>query len=106
MDNNKTITYSAPVYTADEILLGHAMRLYHQTNPHNINPDLQLYATYLQVVNEALGDTFFIPTHFVATAAPARVTLAITMKQVQQATFSRKPTFIAMGHGAKEALAG
>jgi hypothetical protein len=99
-----TITHLSPVYTADDTLLGQAICLYHQPDEEEINPALKLYATYLQVASIALGESFFIPTDFVTTATPAPVKLSLTMKQIQHETFSRRPTFIALGHGLHEVL--
>jgi hypothetical protein len=92
------------VYTADDTLLGQAICLYHQPDPEEINPALKLYATYLQVASIALGDSFFIPTDFVTTAAPAQVQLDLTMREIQHETLSRRPGFIASGHGRHEVL--
>lgn len=102
--NNPTITHLSPVYTADGALLGQAICLYRQPDTAQINPALKLYATYLQVANTALGESFFIPTDFVETAVPTRVSLSLTMKQIEHETFSRRPMFVAMGHTAREAL--
>lgn len=91
------------VYTADDVELGVAVALFHRTK--DINPDLKLYATYLEVSNHHLGDVFFIPTNFINTAANGTVKLTIPMKTVQHETMTRKPDFIAFGHAQKETLA-
>ena len=102
--NTPTITHLSLVYTADDALLGQAICLYRQPDTAQINPDLKLYATYLQVANTALGDSFFIPTDFVVKAESSLVQLSLTMKEIEHETFSRRPMFVAMGHTAREAL--
>lgn len=97
-----TINHLDNVYTADDVELGVAVALFHRTK--DVNPDLKLYATYLEVSNHDLGDAFFIPTDFISTAENGTVKLSISMKKIQHETMTRKPDFIAFGQAQKEKL--
>ncbi len=55
------------VWTADAKKLGLAQQLFHRQD--EVNPDLQLYASYLEVENFEYGEVFYVPTDFVADRA-------------------------------------
>ena len=91
------------IWTRDGYLLGEAYNLCHRTQ--DIDPVLQLYATYLYVVSFDIGDDYYVPLDFIAGREPdGRVTLAVTMKQVQNRTWTRIPDFVARGQARHEAL--
>ena len=93
------------VWTTDDYRLGLA-RCLHYRAPHEVNPDEQLYAVYLEVVNYEMGDAYYIPTDFLISPEPDtnRVTLNASMKDVMQRTWSREPDFVAMRLGRSERL--
>ncbi|MEW5985555.1 MAG: hypothetical protein AB1791_02880, partial [Chloroflexota bacterium] len=77
------------VWTADQKKLGVAHHLHHALG--EVNPDLKLYASYLEVESFELGDDYFIPTDFIAGRDPAggRVNLDATLKKVLEETWVR-----------------
>ena len=85
----------AEVWTADDVLIGEAMRLHHR--PHDVNPELKLYACYLECRSIEMGGSVYIPTDFVADYDPAaqKVILSVTIRTVQRETWERAPNFIA-----------
>lgn len=93
------------VWTADNQKLGLAHNLYHRQE--NINPELQLYASYLAVKDYDLGLNFFIPTDFIQDRdmESGKTILSTTKKQVMKRTWFRMPDFIAQGKAQKESLA-
>lgn len=99
-----SINHLDPVFTADDTELGVAVALFHRLNEAEINPQLKLYASYLEVSNENLGDVFYIPTEFIDHTEGNQVRLSIPMKTVQHETMTRKPDFIAFGKAQKEML--
>jgi hypothetical protein len=92
------------VWTADEQKLGMAQALFHRTG--DVDPQLQLYATYLEVSDFDYGETFFVPTDFIAErgAEAKRITVNKTRNQAMQLTWYRMPDFVAHGQYRKEAL--
>ena len=91
------------IWTRDGYLLGEAHHLCHRTQ--DIDPVLLLYPTYLYVVSFDIGDDYYVPLDFVAGRDPdGRVTLAVTMKQIQDRTWTRTPDFVARGQARHEAL--
>lgn len=94
----------AKVKTADNVAIGRAQKLFHRLE--NIDPELQYYATYLEVKDYGFGATYYIPTDFVSDADPEGdlVTLDATFREVQNRTWFRKPTFVARGQARAEAL--
>ena len=99
-----SIKRRAEVWTADEQKLGLAQYLYHRTE--DINPALQLYASYLEVEDFAYGATFYVPTDFLAEdeTAPGRLVLSKTRAEAMQRTWFRMPEFVVRGQSRKEAL--
>lgn len=92
------------VWTADSQKLGVAHHLYH--NLGEVNPDLQLYASYLEVESFDFGDDYYLPTDFITGRDPAtgRVHLDVTLKQVMEATWFRRPDCIVRGQARQEEL--
>ena len=92
------------VWTADEQKLGLAHHLYHRTD--EVNPELEYYASYLEVESFEIGEIYYITTDFVAGRDPdlRRVTLAVDLKTVLKRTWARMPDFIAHNNAEKEAL--
>ena len=93
------------VWTTDEYKLG-AARTLHYRPPDEVNPDEQLYAIYLEVVNYELGDDYYVPTDFMHPRQPDgnRVLLTVSMNEVMQRTWSREPDFVAGERGRKVRL--
>ena len=92
------------VYTADDQFLGKALSIYHRLE--DIDPDLKLYASYLDVSNLAVGSSFYVPVLFVADyddAAP-RINLSVSLSKVLDETWDREPSFIAGNQGTEEKL--
>ena len=83
------------VWTADEKKLGLAQQLFHRQD--EVNPDLQLYASYLEVENFEYGEGFYIPTDFITGRDPelGRLLLSVTIDQVMNHTWFRMPDFVA-----------
>ena len=82
------------VWTADEKKLGLAQKMFHRQN--EVNPDLQLYATYLEVDNFEYGEGFYIPTDFITGRDPVtgHLLLTVTTNQVMNHTWFRMPDFV------------
>jgi hypothetical protein len=92
------------VWTADNIRLGVAHQLVHRTG--DINPQLQLYATYLRVKNFELGQGYYVPTDFIAGRDPAtgQIRLTLPFKTVTARTWTRMPQFVLSGLARMEEL--
>ncbi len=88
----------ATVVTKDEDDVGLAMRL-HLRPSDDVNPDLKLYASYLEIQTIELGGTAFIPMEYVSMVDPIeqRVMLDATLATVKDQVWNRKPDFIARG---------
>lgn len=93
------------VVTSDDFLLGVALRIHHRLE--EIDPDLKLYAAYLQVSSRDLGTHFYIPTEFIKEYDPAggKLILSVALEIVEDEIWSREPTFIAGELGEIEELA-
>lgn len=93
------------VETIDGRYLGTAFSLHHRQD--NINPKLELYATYLKTWNEQMGDWFFLPTDFIQSVdlETRLVTLSVDFATVQKETWSRLPDFIARSQDLEVELA-
>jgi hypothetical protein len=83
------------VWTVDQNKLGLAQRLFHRQD--EVNPDLQLFASYLEVENFEYGEGFYIPTDFISGHDPesGHLFLTVTRDQVMNRTWFRMPNFIA-----------
>lgn len=101
MLREKDLRRGAEVVTSDGQLVGKALSLHHR--PDEIDPDLKLYATFLETANPMLGLNFFVPVDFIAGYDPEaqRVSLTVDMSAVMNETWDREPAFIA-GHLATE----
>lgn len=93
------------VYTSDGFKLGVA-RAFHYRPPQEVNPEEQLYAVYLEVVNYELGDALYLPTDFLEPrdGANHRVNLRFPLKVTMQRTWSRAPDFVAKRLGREVRL--
>lgn len=100
----KKLRKYANVYTADGQHIGLALRIRHRTE--DINPDLKLYAAYLELTSIELGTKTFIPTDFIADYDPGsnRVLLTVPLKTVEDETWNREPQFVAARQGRVEEL--
>lgn len=94
------------IWTSDGYRLGVARDLHYRPEE-EVNPEEQLYAAYLEIVNYELGDDFYVPTDFLAERDEenGRVLLDVKMKDVQQRTWSRAPEFVAQKLGRSVHLA-
>lgn len=92
------------VWTADGKKLGLAQQLFHRLD--EINPDLQLYASYLEVENYDYGEVFYIPTDFIdeSPGESNRLTLTLTRDKILQRTWFRMPNFVASNQARRELL--
>jgi hypothetical protein len=93
------------VWTSDGVKLGVA-RAVHYRPPQDVNPEEQLYAAYLEVVNYELGDDLFIPTDFLEPRDDDanRIYVKFPMKTVMQRTWWRAPEFVAKKLGREVRL--
>jgi hypothetical protein len=93
------------VWTSDDIRLGLAHRFFHRTR--DVNPELQLYGSYLQVKNFDLGDDYYVPTDYMAGRDPAsgRIRLSVPFRTAMAQTWTRLPQFVLMGLARREELA-
>lgn len=85
------------VETSDGFNLGRALRIHLRRD--DINPDLKLYAAYLQVNSPILGSHYFIPTDFIKEYKPeeGKLILSVPEKDVEEEMWNRDPSFI-VGH--------
>ena len=92
------------VWTVDEQKLGMALQLFHRTG--EINPALQLYASYLEVEDFDYGETFYVPTDFIAErqVETGRILLSKKRDEAMKLTWFRMPDFVAQGRSRKETL--
>ncbi|MDT8307721.1 MAG: hypothetical protein RRC07_17435 [Anaerolineae bacterium] len=93
------------VYTKDDHHLGVAQRLYHRT--HDVRPGWKHYAAYMLVQSFAQGNSFYVPTDFVAGRDPqtGHIVLTVTAKDVETRTWARLPDFVLHGEASSEELA-
>lgn len=91
------------VWTSDGDRLGTVRRLHHRQE--EINPELELYATYLHVVSFDLGDDFYVPTDYIdGRDKNGRILLTESMQKIQDRTWTRLPDFVAQGKDKEEEL--
>ena len=95
MLRERELKKGADVMTADEVFLGKALRIYHR--PDDIDPDLKLYAAYLETANLNMGSHIYVPVDFIVDYDPqnALVTLSVTKSAAMNETWDREPSFIA-----------
>lgn len=93
------------VWSSDGFKLGVA-RAIHYRPPKEVNPEEQLYATYLEVVSYELGDDLFVPAEFLGEreASNSRLTLKVPLKVVMHRTWWRAPEFVAKALGREVPL--
>ncbi len=96
MLREKELKKGAQVMTADAQLLGKSLALHHRP-AEETNPDLKLYASYLEVPNLLVGSHFFVPVEFISGYDPLAlvVNLSVPMSAVMNETWDREPSFIA-----------
>lgn len=94
------------VYTADGEMLGRVLKIHHRLQ--DIDPELKLYASYLDVSNLAVGSSLYVPVDFVSGFDPATETinLSVPMSAVVGETWDREPSFIAGQKDRIEPLPG
>lgn len=92
------------VWTSDDKMLGLAQQMFHRID--EVNPDLRLYASYLEVENFDYGEVFYVPTDFIEEREleSGRTLLSVTHSQVMNNTWFRMPDFVAHGQDRKETL--
>ncbi len=100
-----TIQEGDRVLSADGYDLGVARSL-HYRPAEEVNPQEQLYAVYLQVMNFEMGDEFYIPVDFLEPRGEEQevVRLSVPVRFVQRRAWSRAPEFVAMQLGTTERL--
>jgi len=98
------ITNLERVYTQDGQHLGEAHRLHHRT--HDVNPNLEQYDTYLQVISFTDGESYYIPTDFIAgyVEGTKDILLSVSMAELMNHTWFRIPIFVALGDEQMERL--
>jgi hypothetical protein len=92
-------------WTADGKKLGLTQSLFHREK--DIKPDLQLYATYLEIEDYEFGEVFFVPTDYIAPREAdddGGLRLIVKYDEVMKRTWFRMPDFIAFGQSRKEEL--
>lgn len=101
----KELKKYADVYTSDGEHLGVTMRFHHRP-PENVDPELRLYRTYLEVQSVEMGGPVYIPTVFIGDYDPAtnRLIVNASMNEAEEALWNRKPDFIARGLSVREEL--
>ncbi len=65
----KKVPRGTAVWTADDRDIGYAIRLHHRQD--DVNPDLKLYASYLEIFSKLFGSATYIPTDFIRDYDPA-----------------------------------
>lgn len=95
MQENMSFKKYDKIVAADDIVLGELLRIHHRQE--EINPELGLYASYLEVWSIDFGGHVYIPTDFIDEydEAAGIIYLTETMQTVQQKTWDRAPSFIA-----------
>lgn len=92
------------VVTADDVILGELLRIHHRQE--DINPELRLYASYLEIWSVDLGGQSYIPTDYIDRydQATRKVYITETLSTVQKETWDRTPSFIAGHRSRREEL--
>lgn len=95
MEENLQFNKYVKVITADEITLGELLRIHHRQE--DVNPELRLYASYLEIWSIDFGGHVYVPTEYIDEydAAANTIYLTETIHTVQQETWDRAPSFIA-----------
>jgi hypothetical protein len=92
------------VMTADGITLGEAVRVHYRLD--NIDPELRLYAAYLEVTRSEMGNTGFVPTDYIASYSQTgnKLTLSVSFHTFESETWERRPDFVARHQNRVEEL--
>lgn len=96
------ISDATNVVTRDGRHLGLARRIFRRRQ--EINPQLKLYAAYLQTRSLESGEDYYIPTDFIAGNEEGSIILTVDFNKVARETWSRMPDFVAHGDADKEEL--
>lgn len=93
------------VFTADGVHLGGAIRI-HFRPEEEVDPGVKLWAAYLEIFADELGEHIFVPTDFVDEYDPEanKVVLIVDEKVVEHETWSNIPDFVARKLSAVEEL--
>ena len=105
MLRDKELRRGTTVWTADGHDIGYSIRLHHRQN--EVNPDLKLYGSYLELFSMLLGGATYIPTDYIRNYDPVdnKLLLSVTLKDIAKETWDRTPAFVAHGQATAEALA-
>lgn len=105
MLREKELKKYTDVFTSDGEYLGVALRYYHRA-PDEVDPELRLYRTYLEVQSIEMGGSTFVPTEFIGDYEPGhnKLALAATLQEVEEALWNRMPDFVARGWAVPEEL--
>lgn len=100
----KKLRRGAAVWTADEHNIGETMRLHHRQE--GVNPDLKFYGCYLELSSIELGGDAYIPIDFIHDYDPAdnKLTLAVTLKEINKEAWNQTPLFVAHNKATVELL--
>jgi hypothetical protein len=98
------IKHLEEIWTADGKKLGVAKYLHYRLE--GVDPELELYATYLEVEDFEYGTEYFVPTDFLAgrNTNQERVSLTTSLQQVLENTWTRRPDFLLHKAGRTEPL--
>jgi hypothetical protein len=89
------IHYHDAVLTADDHHLGMAQRLFH-CGENSADVATEPYDDYLKVVDQEIGDAYYIPLSFVeGRTESGAVLLKLSLHDVQEKTLTRTPRVIA-----------
>ena len=94
MAETVTIKKGAAVFTSDGTRLGQTVRLFHRLE--GVDPEVKLFADYVQVRDWHLGDEFFVPTDFIDRVDPTSgdISLVVKLSRVDSEQWTRAPQFI------------
>jgi hypothetical protein len=92
------------VVTADEVFVGEILRIHHRQE--DVNPELRLYASYLELWSIEFGGHSYVPTDYIDEydEATGTIYLTETVNTFQQETWDRAPSFIAGRQSRREEL--
>lgn len=104
MQENMQFKKYDKVVTADDLVIGEALRIHHREE--DINPELRLYASYLEIWSIELGGQSYIPTDYIDEydAKTRTIYLTETLGTVQKESWDRTPGFVAGRKSRKEEL--
>lgn len=104
MLRDKELRRGTTVWTADGHDIGYSIRLHHRQN--EVNPDLKLYGSYLELFSMLLGGATYIPTDYIRNYDPVdnKLLLSVTLEDIAKETWDRTPSFIAHHQATTEAL--